>query len=62
MNNKIIIDNITLQHIQDQDIDNMIALLTNETIKKTYMLPDFKNPKEAIDLFHKIKQLNYATF
>ena len=40
------------------DQSAILALLTNDRIKQTYMLPDFSCREEAIPLAHKLMQLS----
>lgn len=45
---------LTLKSYSEADEAAMKALLTDETIKKTYMIPDFKSPDEAEAMFSKL--------
>lgn len=47
---------LTLHAFSDVDQAAMITLLTNETIKQTFMIPDFTQEEEVIALFQKIKE------
>ena len=38
----------------------MIQLLTNEKVKETYMIPDFKTKEEAILMFKKLQVFSYS--
>ena len=49
---------ITLRPICDNDQDDMVELLTNEQIKKTYMIPDFESKDEAVALFQRLCALS----
>ena len=49
---------LTLDSIRDTDRDALIALLRDETVKQTYMLPDFANDAEAEPLFDRLKALS----
>lgn len=49
-----------LKPYSDMDEDKMIELLTNEEIKKTYMIPDFNTKEEAVSMFEKIKLFSYS--
>ena len=49
---------ITLRPICGNDQDDMVELLTNEQIKKTYMIPDFTSKDEAIALFQRLCTLS----
>lgn len=44
---------LILKDYEDEDQDSMVALLTNEEIKKTFMIPDFQTRNEAIAMFKK---------
>lgn len=41
-----------------RDQASMLALLTNDTIKQTYMLPDFERKEDAIPLFRRLMDLS----
>lgn len=45
---------ITLGTIQPEDESAMLDILTNDTIKQTYMLPDFESRDAAVRLFRKL--------
>ena len=49
-------ERLELKPLSDHDRDNMIALLTNNEIKKTYMLPEFENEEQAEKLFLRLKE------
>ena len=49
-------ERLELKPLSDSDRDNMIELLTNSEIKKTYMLPDFENKEQAEKLFLRLKE------
>lgn len=46
---------LVLRAIEDADQEKMIDLLTNDQIKQTYMIPDFKTNKEAVRLFERMQ-------
>lgn len=50
-------ERLVIRAYSDQDQEDMIALLTNETIKKTFMIPDLQTREDAIMMFKKL-QLN----
>ena len=45
---------ITLGTIQPEDESAMLDILTNDTVKQTYMLPDFDSRDAAVRLFRKL--------
>ena len=47
-------ERLLLRPFNEEDRQEMVAILCNEEIKKTYMIPDFSDPKEAEALFDKI--------
>lgn len=47
---------LTLHPFEDTDQEAMIRLLMNETIKETYMIPDFSSKEEAISMFQMLKE------
>ena len=49
------IDRLTLKAYSYEDQEKMIQLLTNEKVKETYMIPDFKTKEEAILMFKKLQ-------
>ena len=49
---------LILREIADEDKEDMLAILTNEEVGKTFMLPVFACQEEAIPLFEKIKGLS----
>ena len=53
-------ERLELKPLSDDDRDNMIELLTNSEIKKTYMLPDFESEEQAEKLFARLKEGSLA--
>lgn len=53
-------ERLELKPLSDSDRDNMIELLTNNEIKKTYMLPDFESEEQAEKLFLRLKEGSLA--
>ncbi len=49
---------LTLHAISDYDRDGMLKLLTNDEIRKTYMIPDFKSREEELKMFDSFKRLS----
>ncbi|MBQ8278473.1 MAG: GNAT family N-acetyltransferase [Roseburia sp.] len=49
-------ERLELKPLSDSDRDNMIEILTNNEIKKTYMLPDFETEEQAEKLFVRLKE------
>ncbi|NCA67840.1 MAG: N-acetyltransferase, partial [Clostridia bacterium] len=56
----IITERLIMRSYRDSDMENAIALLCNDNIKKTYMIPDFSSREDAVLMFHKIKDLSYS--
>lgn len=52
----IVTERLVLKPYSDKDQEDMIGLLTNEKIKETFMIPDFKTEDEAISMFKKLKE------
>ena len=50
---------LTLRPIEAADMEQMLVLLTDETIKKTYMIPDFASREEAIRLAERFAALSH---
>lgn len=53
-------DRLVIKPIENDDEDDMIVLLTNESIKKTYMIPDFLSKQEAVSMFQKLLSLSHT--
>ncbi len=54
MNNETVI----LRPFLPGDQDRMLEILTDNTVNKTYMLPDFAQKEDAIPLFQRLKSLS----
>lgn len=52
---------LTLQPITDNDRAAILGILTNDVVKRTYMLPDFASEDEAKRLFVRLKELSFAS-
>ena len=57
---QIITKRLVLKAIEDQDKKDLLVLVTDPLIKKTYMLPDLLDTKSASNFFKKIKDLCYS--
>lgn len=51
-------EHLVLKNLSDGDAAAMIGLLTDSSIKKNYMLPDFENQEQALRLFDRLKALS----
>ncbi len=40
------------------DQDRVLEILTSSTVNKTYMLPDYEKPEDAVPLFNRLSQLS----
>lgn len=49
---------IKLNPLSDEDKEQVISILTDDTVKKTYMLPDFPSRTEAEGLFCRLMELS----
>ncbi len=49
-------ERLVIKPYDDNDEDRMVNLITNEAIKKTYMIPDFGSREEAIAMFKKLQK------
>ena len=47
-------ERLLLRLLNEEDRQEMVGILCNDEIKKTYMIPDFSEPKQAEALFEKI--------
>ena len=57
-NTAITTDRLVLRAFRNSDLDDTILIFMDDSIKKTYMLPDFPSSKDAIPLFEKLKALS----
>lgn len=48
-----------LSSIEDSDTEDMLALLTDPAIKKTYMIPDFADPDQALRMVGRFRELSH---
>ena len=53
-------ERLVIKPFEDNDQEDMIRLLTDEVIKKTYMIPDFDSVEKVIQLFKRMKELSYT--
>ncbi|MBE7000817.1 MAG: GNAT family N-acetyltransferase [Ruminococcaceae bacterium] len=51
---------LTLGPLSEGDRERVIDLFTNDTVKQTYILPDFSCREEAISLFQRVMTLSHA--
>ena len=49
---------LTIKRMSEMDLEAALDLLTNDVVKKTYMLPDFEKKEDAIPLFRRILELS----
>ena len=49
---------LILKSITISDQNEVVSILINNEVKKTYMIPDFSNIEEAIKLFNRIKEIS----
>ena len=52
---------LILKPITEADQEAALDLLTNDLVKKTYMLPDFEKREDAIPLFRRLVDLSNGT-
>ena len=52
---------LSIQPIRPKDQEAVMDLLTNETVGKTYMLPQYQTREEAEPLFQRLMQLSQDT-
>lgn len=52
---------LSLHAMSEQDSEQMIELLTDKVVTKTYMVPDFASRDEAYRLFDRIRALSERT-
>ena len=51
-------ENITLRPFLPEDREQILDILTNKTVAKTYMLPDFAERADALPLFERLSSLS----
>ena len=51
-------ERLKIRPITNADRESVLDLLTNETVGKTYMLPQYQNREEAIPLFERLVALS----
>lgn len=51
-------ENLTLRPLCEEDEGDVIAVLTNEPVKQTYMVPDFASYDESKRLFERLRLLS----
>ena len=51
-------DRLIIKPITNDDMEAALDLLTNDIVKKTYMLPDFDQRADAIPLFQRLMTLS----
>ena len=49
---------LEIKNLSDKDREAVIDLLTDDQVKKFYMLPDFSSREEALPLFERLRQLS----
>lgn len=52
------IKNITLRFFRQEDQSRILDILTDRTVNRTYMLPDFETKEDAIPLFNRLMLLS----
>ena len=51
-------ERLEVKSLSTQDREAVINLLTDDQVKKFYMLPDFSSREEAVPLFERLRQLS----
>jgi len=54
LNKTIITERLTIKPYTEQDEDDMISLLTNDVIRKTFMIPDLPTKEKQQAMFRKL--------
>ena len=55
----LITKRLVIREFSGDDQEAVIRLFTDETVKKTYMLPDFTVKEQAIRLFERMRELSF---
>ena len=50
---------VLLRPFLSEDMDRVLDILTDKTVSKTYMLPDFTSKSDAIPLFRRLEELSH---
>lgn len=53
-------ERLCLQALRDEDAEDMLALLTNEDVGKTYMVPTFESREDAVRTFERLQTLSLS--
>ena len=51
---------LIIKTYEDTDEERMVELLTDETIRETYMLPEFDTRSQAVTYFKKLRQVSFS--
>ena len=51
-------ERLTVKPMEENDQEACLDLLTNDIVKKTYMLPDFEKREDAILLFQRLQKMS----
>ena len=54
----IITQRLVIREIKDTDQIEILSILMNDRIKKTYMIPDFPTAQDALPMFNKLMSLS----
>lgn len=57
---QICADSLILRPFADSDEEDVMSILLNDEVKKTYMLPDFKSREEAKGLFKRLQKMSLS--
>ena len=53
-------DRLVIKSYEVNDEKKMVELLTDKTIRETYMLPDFDTRSQAVTYFKKLRQVSFS--
>ena len=53
-------ERLCLRAINDGDVEEVLSIVTDKEVAKTYMLPDFETREDALQLFASLKRLSSA--
>ena len=51
-------ERLTVKPMEENDQEACLDLLTNDIVKKTYMLPDFEKREDAVLLFQRLQKMS----
>ena len=60
-NDQLKTERLVLKPYDPSDQPQMVAILCNESIKKTFMIPDFSDQQQAVELFERLMEFSKSS-